>query len=370
MAIGRYTLPRPPDLAASIADEVDSLGKDPGSVRLVTSFTPTPARKPRWRARGRSAVARNSHRRPEKRDGPPLRSARLSRGEQIDRWDRSEKCPPRDRRFPDPAQSAREIDLPQHAGRALGGRRTAGRARLRANQWHGFRSPPDGRGRRPLLGGKRCHRRQRLGPANAARPGSRSRLAVGRFFPCRHQSRRPRSAMLQTLPASGHNRQNFYWPIFSRWASSDPVTASQRAAQLPPGSGHDNAVQVVASTWASQDAQAAFAWANGLPPSQSRDNALQTMLSSWANKDPQEAATMIAGLPPGPDARSRHRQHRPAMGAERSARRARLDPGSCRPAKEKVARFRMSSRAGRKAIRTPPPITSPPCRSAKCRTTR
>ena len=77
--------------------------------------------------------------------------------------------------------------------------------------------------------------------------------------------------MLQTLPAAGQSRQNFYWPIFSRWASTDPVTASQRAAQLPPGSGHDNAVQVVASTWASQDAQAAFAWANTLPTGQARD---------------------------------------------------------------------------------------------------
>ena len=43
--------------------------------------------------------------------------------------------------------------------------------------------------------------------------------------------------MLQTLPTAGQNRQNFYWPIFSRWASKDPVTASQQAAQLPPGSG-------------------------------------------------------------------------------------------------------------------------------------
>ena len=29
--------------------------------------------------------------------------------------------------------------------------------------------------------------------------------------------------MLQALPASGGGRQNYYWPIFSRWASTDPA---------------------------------------------------------------------------------------------------------------------------------------------------
>ena len=39
--------------------------------------------------------------------------------------------------------------------------------------------------------------------------------------------------MLQTLPNTGGGRQNYYWPIFSRWASTDPITAAARAAALP-----------------------------------------------------------------------------------------------------------------------------------------
>ena len=44
LAVGRFTLPHPPNVAASLADEVDSLGED-APVRLVTSFTPTPSGK-------------------------------------------------------------------------------------------------------------------------------------------------------------------------------------------------------------------------------------------------------------------------------------------------------------------------------------
>ncbi|HEY1582135.1 MAG TPA: hypothetical protein VGF73_03435, partial [Chthoniobacterales bacterium] len=107
-------------------------------------------------------------------------------------------------------------------------------------------------------------------------------------------------AMLDTLPNTTGNRQPFYWPIFSRWATADPVTAAARAVGLPPGSGHDNAIQIVASTWGGQDPEAAFAWAGALPPGQAHDNAVQTILANWAGKDPQHAATIASSLPPGP----------------------------------------------------------------------
>ena len=109
--------------------------------------------------------------------------------------------------------------------------------------------------------------------------------------------------MLQSLPATGASRQNYYWPIFSRWASTDPLTAAAHAAALPPGSAHDNALQVVASTWANQDPEAAFNWSNTLPPGQGRNNALQSILSNWASKDPERVSTIAATLPAGSAAR-------------------------------------------------------------------
>src|SRR5205823_5556747 len=98
--------------------------------------------------------------------------------------------------------------------------------------------------------------------------------------------------MLQMLPTTGGaGRQNYYWPIFSRWASTDPLSAAAHATALPPGSGHDTALQVVASTWANQDPEAAFNWSNTLPLGLGRNNALQSILSNWAGKDPQRVST-------------------------------------------------------------------------------
>jgi hypothetical protein len=39
-----------------------------------------------------------------------------------------------------------------------------------------------------------------------------------------------------------------------------PVTAGQRALQLPAGPIRDMAVQVVGSRWSEQNAEAAYAW--------------------------------------------------------------------------------------------------------------
>ena len=171
--------------------------------------------------------------------------------------------------------------------------------------------------------------------------------------------------MLQTLPASGHSRQNFYWPIFSHWASTDPVTAAQRAAQLPPGSGHDNAVQVVASTWASQDAQAAFAWANACPRARAATTRCRPSFLLGQTRIRSEASTMIARTAARLRARSRDRRISPGNGRRTIPRPRSPGPRRCRPAKGKIARCKMSSRAGRKAIRMPPPTTWPGCRSGK-----
>jgi len=71
-------------------------------------------------------------------------------------------------------------------------------------------------------------------------------------------------SFVQALPAADQTAA-LYSPIFSGWASADPVTAGQRALQLPAGPIRDMALQVVGSRWSEQNAEAAYAWANGLP---------------------------------------------------------------------------------------------------------
>ena len=46
----------------------------------------------------------------------------------------------------------------------------------------------------------------------------------------------PQSAltMLQGFPAGGHGRQGFYWPIFSRWTSTDPQAAASKQRPCQP----------------------------------------------------------------------------------------------------------------------------------------
>ncbi len=74
-------------------------------------------------------------------------------------------------------------------------------------------------------------------------------------------------------------RNMFLSMLISRWASTDPTTAGQRALQLPPGPVRDMALQVVSARWCEQSAEAAYAWANALPVGPARDDALQEILS-------------------------------------------------------------------------------------------
>ena len=59
-------------------------------------------------------------------------------------------------------------------------------------------------------------------------------------------------------------RNMFISMLISRWASTDPTTAGQRALQLPPGPIRDMALQLVIARWCEHSAEAAYAWANTL----------------------------------------------------------------------------------------------------------
>ncbi len=58
------------------------------------------------------------------------------------------------------------------------------------------------------------------------------------------------------------NQQQFYWPIFSCWAASDPLMAAEQAAELSARPSREIALQAIGLSWAKQDPDAALAWAN------------------------------------------------------------------------------------------------------------
>ena len=213
--------------------------------------------------------------------------------------------------------------------------------------------------------------RLNLGPAIAARARNATRALQSVVSSLAETDPQAALNMLQTLPnAAGESAKLLLADLFPL-GQQRPGHGRDPAAALPPGSGHDNALQVVASTWANQDPQAAFNWSEYL----ARRARVATMRCK-------------ASCPPGPKKihRSRHDHCRPsrsgplrdqatgqycaAMGAERSQRRARLDPGRCRLAKDNAARCKAFSPVGRKTIRPPPPIMSRPCPPAKCRRTQ
>ena len=104
--------------------------------------------------------------------------------------------------------------------------------------------------------------------------------------------RRPRSTFLQNLPP-GRKRQNLYWPIFSRWTTTDPLAAAQRAAQLPAGSKSRHSLAGHRLELGESGSGGGFCLGKYFAAGQGRNNALQNIFASWASKDPQKAAAMV-----------------------------------------------------------------------------
>ena len=91
------------------------------------------------------------------------------------------------------------------------------------------------------------------------------------------------------------SRESMQEAVIGGLADSDPVTAAQRLAQLPPGPGRDKVLQQVGETWGRNDTQAAFNWAGSLPNPQDRDAAL----ASIRNVAPTGIGAVLRGA--GPD---------------------------------------------------------------------
>ena len=357
LAIGRYTLPRNPDMSAPIVVETDSLGENYASVRLgpnaATASSGRSSGKKSSAALSTEAIIASLR---SAMGRPSDRHSYLEASKLIDGIDPKKIRPVIDAFQALPNQREKSIYLSMLVARwAEAEPQTA----LAFAQTTSHPSSQIARLRRsPFPGRKKIRRPRTPGPCNSPPGQDRDPALQAVISSLAESDPQAALAMLQTLPASGHNQPNFYWPIFSRWASIDPITASVNGRRYCLRDRHDNAVQVVASTWASQDAQAAFAWVNSLPTGQSRDNALQSVLSTWANKDPQEASAICRGVAARPDARPGSREHRAAMGAKRSDRRPRLDPSTAARRRTKSRNPKRPHRVGRKAIRRPRRITS------------
>lgn len=81
---------------------------------------------------------------------------------------------------------------------------------------------------------------------------------------------------------------------------TDPLTALQIAAQLPPGNGRDELVRRAAMRWVSSDPQNAVTWAEQIPDDTLRANVLAGEATAWASQDPADAATLaVTEVPTG-----------------------------------------------------------------------
>ena len=129
----------------------------------------------------------------------------------------------------------------------------------------------------------------------------------------------------------------------------DPMTAAQQAAQLPTGPGRDTALQVVASTWANDDPEGAFNWASTCPPDQITTTPSRRSCPRGQTKI-HSGRRACSPLCPRQHPRSRHRQHRPTMGTERSRRRAGLEPAIAAGRRTTAGRAKRSLKLG--AIRS------------------
>jgi hypothetical protein len=72
-------------------------------------------------------------------------------------------------------------------------------------------------------------------------------------------------------------RESMQEAVIGGLAETDPLTASQRLAQLPAGPQREQALQEVGAQWAQSDTQAALNWAGSLPDPQDRAAALASI---------------------------------------------------------------------------------------------
>ncbi len=82
-------------------------------------------------------------------------------------------------------------------------------------------------------------------------------------------------------------------PLYGRWASHDPLAASQHAL----ASTQPEAIHAVARHWAEVDAAAAVSWAQTLEQPHHRAIAMRSAVEAMAQEDPQTAAQLIADWP-------------------------------------------------------------------------
>jgi hypothetical protein len=89
--------------------------------------------------------------------------------------------------------------------------------------------------------------------------------------------------------------------IADRLLESDPNSAIDWLAQLPPGTIQDEAQDRVVGQWSRTDPSAALKWLHRLPASDKRNTYIQQVIGKWAGQEPRDALAYAATLPDGPE---------------------------------------------------------------------
>ena len=111
----------------------------------------------------------------------------------------------------------------------------------------------------------------------------------------------PKTAYQQAaeLGLSNGLRRDIRYELLTQWADQNPSDAAGYAGANRNPENWGGVVGTVAEQWAKQDPKAAVAWAASLTSGKDKKSAIYEAVSSWADQDVGAAASYITAQPPG-----------------------------------------------------------------------
>jgi hypothetical protein len=111
----------------------------------------------------------------------------------------------------------------------------------------------------------------------------------------------PKTAYQQAaeLGLSNGLQRDIRYELLTQWADQNPSDAAGYAGANRNPENWGGVVRTVAEQWAKQDPKSAVTWAASLTSGKDKKSALYEAVSSWADQDVGAAASYITAQPPG-----------------------------------------------------------------------